>query len=184
MSGWQLPREACIGGRTYRLRTDYRNILEIFTWLQDETKPEFFRWYVALAMFFEEEIPDADFREAAEYFRWFVCCGQQEEPEPGPVLIDWEQDAQVIVADINKAAGQEIRELPELHWWTFLGWFHSIGEGGLSTLVSIRDKLNRGKKLEPWEQAYCRRNQALVKMRKKYSASELAERERLEKLLA
>ena len=49
--------------------------------------------------------------------------------------------------------------------------------------MSIRDKLNRGKKLEKWEQEYYRRNKNQVKLQKKYSASELAEQERLQKLL-
>ena len=183
MTGWELPQRATIGGKTYDIHTDYRNILEIFSWLQAEAYPEFLRWRIALALFYEQEIPDRDFAEAGEYFRWFVCCGQEEEKDPGPKLLDWEADAQVIVADVNKVAGQEIRSLPYLHWWTFLGWFHGIGEGNLATLVSVRDKLSRGKKLEAFEQEYYRRNKQQVKMRKKYSASELAEQERLQKLL-
>ena len=183
MTGWSLPREAVIGGKTYALRTDYREILKIFSLLQQEELPAFIRWHAALELFFGAPVPDADFLQAAEYFRRFVSCGREEGETPGPRLIDWETDAQVIVSDVNRAAGQEIRSLPYLHWWTFLGWFHSIGEGGLSTLVSVRDKLNRGKKLEKWEQEYYRQNSTLVKMRKKYSASELAEQERLQKLL-
>lgn len=183
MTGWQLPREAVIGGKPYSLHTDYRDILEIFSYLQDETLPEFVRWRIALALFYDGGIPDADYLKAAEYFRWFVNCGQEEAKDPGPQLLSWEQDAQDIVADVNKVAGQEIRALPYLHWWTFLSWFHGIGEGNLSTLVSVRDKLHRGKKLEPWEQEYYRRNRDRVKMRKKYSAEELAEQERLQKLL-
>ena len=183
MTGWQLPKTAVIGGRTFQLHTDYRDILEIFSWLQKEELPEFFRWQVALALFYEPQLPQEDFQEGAEYFRWFVCCGQEETADPGPQLLSWEQDAQVIVADVNKVAGREIRELPYLHWWTFLGWFHSIGEGNLSTLITIRDKLRRGKKLECYEQEYYRRNKSKVILRKKYSASELAEQERLRKLL-
>lgn len=183
MTGWELPKEAVIGGKTCRFHTDYRDILNIFSWLQDETYPEFLRWRIALALFYEEEIPDEDFAEAAEYFRWFVNCGQEESGNSGPQLLDWEQDAQDIVADVNKVAGQEIRSLTYLHWWTFLGWFHGIGEGNLSTLVSIRDKLRRGKRLEKWEQEYCRRNRSRVNLRKKYSAEELAEQDRLQKLL-
>ena len=183
MTGWQLPKEATIGGRTYRLHTDYRDILEIFSWLQDGTMPEFLRWYVALALFFEEELPDEDLQEAAQYLRWFVCCGQQEEKNPGPQLLHWEQDAQDIVADVNKVAGREIRELPYLHWWTFMGWFHSIGEGNLSMLVSVRDKLRRGKKLEPHEQEFYRRNRNRVQLQPDYTPEELAQQEQLRRLL-
>lgn len=183
MTGWDLPRETVIGGKPYHFRTDFRIILKIFSCLQEESYPEFLRWFMALAMFYEEPVPDEDFAAAAEYFRWFVNCGREETKDPGPQLISWQQDAQEIVADVNKVAGQEIRALPYLHWWTFLGWFQGIGEGNLSALVSIRDKLRRGKKLEPWEQEYYRRNKSRVKLQKNYSAEELAEQEKLKALL-
>ena len=51
----------------------------------------------------------------------------------------------MIIADINKVAGTEVRSLSFLHWWTFLSFFHAIGEGQLSTLISIREKLRTGK---------------------------------------
>ena len=183
MTGWELPKIARIGGKTYSIHTDYREILEIFSCLQDEDMPEFLRWQIALYLFYDGKISDEDFAEAAEYFRWFILCGEPEQKNPGPQLLDWEADAQVIVADVNKVAGREIRELPYLHWWTFYGLFQSIGEGNLSMLVGVRDKLNRGKKLEPYEKAYYQKNRDRVKLRKKYSASELAEQERLQKLL-
>ena len=158
-------------------------MLEIFSWLQKEELPEFLRWQIALALFYDGEIPEENFNRAAEYFCWFANCGQEESGSPGPKLLDWEADAQDIVADVNKVAGQEIRSLQNLHWWTFMGWFRGIGEGNLSTLLSIRDKLRRGKKLEKWEQEYCRRNRSRVNLPKKYSAEELAEQERLRALL-
>lgn len=183
MTGWDLPKEAVIGGKTYGIHTDFREILEIFSCLQNEDLPEFLRWQIALNLFYDGRIPDEDFTEAAEYFRWFIHCGQPEQQEPGPVLLDWEADAQLIVADVNKVAGREIRDAKYLHWWTFYGLFQSIGEGNLSMLIGIRDKLNRGKKLDQHEKEYYRRNKDRVKLRKKYSASELAEQERLQKLL-
>ena len=86
MTGWELPKQTYIGGRTYHLHTDYREILEIFSCLQDESQPEFLRWYLALALFFEEAVPEEDFQQAAEYFRWFVNCGREETKDPGPQL--------------------------------------------------------------------------------------------------
>lgn len=113
----------------------------------------------------------------------FICCGAREQEQPGRKLLDWEQDAPMIVAEVNKAAGQEVRVLPFVHWWTFLGWFHAIGEGQLSTVVAIRDKLRRGKKLEQWEKDFYRENKHRVELRKRYTPEELAEQARLQKLL-
>ena len=116
------------------------------------------------------------------YLAEFIACGEREE-KPGPRLLDWEQDAKVIVADVNKVAGAEIRSLPFLHWWTFVAFFNAIGEGQLSTLVSIRDKLRRGKPLEKWEREYYRKNKAMVDLKPRYSAEELAEQERIKRIL-
>lgn len=183
ISGWGLPTAAVIGGVTYPIHADYRDILEIFSYLDDPDLPEYLRWQIALALFYEGDIPGEHQQEAMEYLGTFFNCGKQEEAKPGPKLLDWEQDALTIVADVNKAAGQEIRALPFVHWWTFMAWFHAIGEGQLSTVVSIRDKLRRGKKLEKWEKDFYRENKARVDMKKRYSAQELEEQERLKQLL-
>lgn len=182
MTPWQLPDTAVIGGTEYEINTDFRNILEIIKHLNDPDEPEIVRWYTAIGLFYEGEIPGAYEQEAMEYLAAFISYGEID-AKPGQQLIDWDQDARAIVADVNKVAGKEIRALPHLHWWTFLSYFYAIGEGQLSTIVSIRDKLRRGKKLETWEQEFYRENKPRVDLKKKYSAEELAEQERLKKLL-
>ncbi|MBE6943797.1 MAG: hypothetical protein E7453_06000 [Ruminococcaceae bacterium] len=182
MTPWALPETATIGGTEYELHTDYRDILEIMGYLDDPDTPEYLRWRIAVALFFEGEMPAKDMQESMEYLAAFISCGEKDS-KPGPKLLDWEQDAKAIIADVNKVAGREIRSLPYLHWWTFLAYFQAIGEGQLSTIVSIRDKLRRGKKLEKWEQDYYRENKSRIDFKKKYSAEDLAEQERLKKLL-
>ena len=49
-----------------------------------------------------------------------------------------------------------MRALPYLHWWSFLSAFDAIGDGTFATVVGLRDKLRRGKKLEPWELEFYR----------------------------
>ena len=179
---WQLPERARIGICSYGLNTDFRDVLAIIGFLSGDL-PEFIRWQVALKLFYREEIPPEDEGAAMEYLAWFLGGGEDTAPKSGPKLMDWELDAAAIVADINRVAGREIREMEHLHWWTFLSWFHGIGEGQVSALVSIRDKLNRGKKLEGWEKEFYRQNREKVRLKKRYSPQELAEKERLEKLL-
>lgn len=182
MTPWILPESTQIGGVAYTLNTDYRDILEIMGYLDDPDTPEYLRWQIAIALFYEGDIPVEHQQEAMEYLASFISCGDTDS-KPGPKLLDWEQDAQAIVADVNKVAGTEVRALPYLHWWTFLSYFYAIGEGQLSTLISIRDKLRRGKKLEKWEKEYYRENKTRVDLRKKYSAEDMAEQERLKKML-
>ena len=179
---WQLPRQAVICGKTYPIHADFRDVLEIFTYLDDPELPEYLRWQIALALFFEGQIPRQAQQAAMEYLGWFISCGE-EHGSSGRKLLDWEQDGQLIIADVNRVAGQEIRALGFVHWWTFLSWFHAIGEGQLSTVVSIRDKLLRGKKLESWEKDFYRENKHRIDMKKHYTAAEREEQERLKKLL-
>lgn len=181
-SAYRLPDMTVIGTQTYRLRADFRNILDIFACLNDPDLPEMFRWLTALSLFYEPEVTPEHRRQAMEYLAFFLRGGEQE-AAPGPVLLDWQQDADAIIAGVNKVAGQEVRSMPFVHWWTFLSWFHGIDGGQLSTVVSIRDKLARGKKLEDWEKDFYRQNKKKVDLKKRYSAEEIAEQERLKKML-
>lgn len=184
MSGlFRLPVTATVGGREYGINTDYRDILEIFSCLEDPDAPEFIRWHTAVALFYDAPVPDRDLSEAARFLSWFIAGGQEITDRPGPKLIDWQQDAAVIASDVNRVAGQEIRALPYLHWWTFLGWFNAIGQGQLSALVRIRSKLRQGKKLEGWERDFYRDNKTMVDLKTRYSAAEQEDQQRLKEQL-
>ena len=170
MSIWGLPQTAVIGGVEYHLNTAFRDVLEIFSYLNDPDQPEWVRWQIAVGLFYEEELPEEYQSAAMEYLASFIACGE-EDSKPGHRLLDWEQDAQIIAADINKVAGTEVRALPHLHWWTFLSYFRGIGEGQLSTIVSIREKLRTGKKLEKWEKEFEKENRELIRLTKKSQRS-------------
>ena len=78
MNLWQLPKCAVIGGRTYPLHTDYRDILEIFSYFSDPDLPEYMQWQIALALFYEEPIPRQHQSEAMQYLSDFLCGGKPE----------------------------------------------------------------------------------------------------------
>ncbi len=181
MNHWQLPVSATLAGETYPHRSDFRQILTVMDILSQDGRPEIYRWYLAMSYFYERPIPKGLEGEAMAYLSEFLTCG--EPGSPGPKLLDWRQDAPEIIADINAAAGREIRALEYLHWWSFLSFFRGIGEGQLSRLVTVRDKLQRGKKLEPWEQEYYRRNRDKIRLRPPETPAEQAEKARLEALL-
>lgn len=176
---WRLPDSTQIGGKTYAINADFREILKILAVLDDPGYPEFLRWQVAIRLFYKDALPPD--REAMEYLSFFLCCGQQE--TPGPRLLDWEQDAAVILSEVNKAAGCEVRSMEFVHWWTFLGWFHAIGEGQLATLISLRDKLRRGKPLEDWEKDFYRQNRSRIELKKRLTPQEQEEKDALNRLL-
>lgn len=161
IDSWSLPKTARIGGVEYPINTDFQDVLEIIKYLTDDSRPIYMRWLIAIGLFYDGDIPNEHQQEAMEYLSEFISYGERDS-KPGPKLLDWEQDAQLIIGDINKVAGTEIRELSYLHWWTFLSYFYGIGEGQLSMVVSIRNKKKRGKKLEKWEEEYYRENKSRI----------------------
>ena len=89
----------------------------------------------------------------------------------------------VLYPNDNTMAGKELRQEEFVHWWTFTAWFHGIGQGQLSMLVHIRDKLRRGKKLEDWEKDFYRKNKDRVDMKMPLSLQEQQQKLALERLL-
>ena len=178
---WTLPEKVEVDGKCYGINWDFRDILEIFSYLNDPDLPDCFRWKIALALFYKGEIPPQE--QAINAFTEFVRGGELPPGVHRPKLFDWTQDAPVILAEINKIAGREIRWEKSLHWWTFLGWFHAIGDGRFSYLVGIRDKLRCGERLTPSEERFYRENRRLVQLQTPYSRREQEEKQRLLALL-
>lgn len=188
MNAYALPTRLAVAGREWDVYTDYRDILNILSWLDGEQAAGLRtgeRWYVALALFYRDfaALPPAAWAEAAGALAAFLAGGDAAPGRAGPRLIDWQQDAPLIVAGVNRAAGCEVRALPYLHWWSFLAWFAAIGEGPLATVVAIREKLRRGKRLEGWELDYYRAHRSQVDLRPAMSGDEQGERRRLLALL-
>ena len=88
----------------------------------------------------------------------FMNCNEHEGAKTNFKAIDWENDEQLICSAINNVANTEIRSVEYCHWWTFMGYFCAIGESPLSTVVGIRNKIAKGKKLEKYENEFRRDN--------------------------
>lgn len=166
---FSLPTTVTVNGRTLHIRNngDYRMILDCFNALSDGELSEDLRVLASLLIFYNEftcvedvdEFADCLDKLVEEMYK-FINCGQVD--SPGKVtnkpLLDWSKDEQMICAAVNNVAKQEVRSLEYLHWWTFMGYFLSVGESVMSTVVSIRDKIVHHKKLEKWEQEFKRSN--------------------------
>lgn len=193
MYAWKLPTFLRVGGRNYKIRTDYRAILDILAAMNDpdilepdmsgeEINAERIMTMLQILYIDFESMPTSDWDEAAEKAKEFIDCGIKDDGVHKPRLIDWEQDAPVIVPAINKVCGKDVRSVKYMHWWTFLGYYMEIGECTLATIVSIRDKKRRGKKLEKWEQEYYRNNKKLIDLKTEKVERSEEEKEELRKL--
>lgn len=169
MIGYELPATVTVDGKDYPItnRGDFRMVLDCFAALTDEDIPKGFRIEDALIIFYEDinspddirEVFGANTEEAILQMYNFFNCNQ---PEIGTKvkhnLIDWEQDAQMVCAAVNNVAQTEIRSEPFVHWFTFMGYYISVGESVLATVIGIRDKIVRGKKLEKHEREFKNEN--------------------------
>ena len=107
------------------------------------------------------------------------CVNRQD----GPRSMDWAQDAPLIFPAVNRAAGFEVRSVEYMHWWTFVGLFMEIRESVFSTVLNLRQKKNRGKKLEKHEKEFWDENKGICVLKARLTDEEKAEKDALEKLL-
>lgn len=193
MYAWNLPTSINVGGTDYKIRTDYRAILDILAAMNDpdifeagmdENEMQTERVMIMLQILYVdfEQIPASDWKEACEKACEFIDCGIQDDGMPKPRLMDWEQDAPIIVPAVNKVCKFDVRSVEYMHWWTFFGYYMEIGESMLSTVVSIRDKKRRGKKLEKWEQEFYKNNKKLIVLKSKKVERSEEEKEALREL--
>lgn len=188
-----LPEVLTVGGEDYSIRTDYRNVLQVFEAFQDPELTQEEKWIVAIYLMFEDFSCDDDVLEAAQdgfdlgeamkQISWFISAGQPEKQVLEQPTYNWTQDEQMIFSAVNKVAGRETRELEYLHWWTFLGYFNEVGEGTFSFIVGIRNKLNKGKKLEKHEKEFLFHNKELVLMKKPLTKEEQEQEDAYKSLL-
>lgn len=172
MNKYTLPTELEIAGNMIPINSDYRDILEIFEVLNDPNLLDMEKAYIALDMFYTNDDYKADINDAIiQMFQFMSPNEDMKNPAPKPQkkpLMDWEQDFNYIVAPINRIMSTDIRGLEYMHWWTFLSAFMEIGECTFSTYVSIRDKLNQGKKLDKTEAKIYRDHKSEIVLTKRY----------------
>ena len=155
---YRLPTKVTVDGLEFNIRErgDFRMVLDCFKALQDVELSEDYRVLASLLIFYNEFNDIYDLQEyepqlndlVKEMYR-FINGGEDSSPgaERDVTLVDWEQDSQIVCAAVNNVSKQEIRSVDYLHWWTFLGYYMSVGQSVLSTVVGIRDKIAHHKKL-------------------------------------
>ena len=188
-----LPRDLNINGTNRAIRSDFRTALLIFQafndpeLIEDDNMHE--KSITMLQCLYEdyESIPPDDILEALKMASWFLDGGstsaKDSKHQQAKKVMDWEQDEQLIFSAVNKVAGYETRAVDYLHWWTFLGYFNEIGEGLFTTVINIRQKKNKRKKLEKHEEEFYKENRHLIDIKVRYTPEEQAEIDRLNKLL-
>ena len=167
---YEIPKELRVEGQSWAIRNggDFRMVLDCFIVLNDPELQATERMLATLIIFYEKfsdvedifQLPESTQEALIDAMFNFFNCGEKVSPgiQTPYKLVDWEQDAQMICAAVNTVAQKEIRSEPYMHWWTFMGYYMSVGESTLSTVLGIRSKIIKGKKLEKHEQEFRRSN--------------------------
>ena len=177
-----LPDSLNINGKEIPIKsTDFRTALIVFQACDDPNLTPNEKTFIVLdAILGIENIPKGYEAEAYKQCCWFLDGGKDLDKKAyNKKLMDWEQDEQMIFSAVNHVAGKELRTEKYIHWWTFLGYFDEIKEGLFSTVLSIRQKKRKNKKLEKWEKEFYRENKELIDIKPKRSE---AEKKRMEEI--
>lgn len=163
---YELPTSIEISGQSFAITDngDFRMVLDCFNSLNDYDLNAQERIISALTIFYSDlnDIKDVvifgDYIEEAieKMYDFFNCKMPEVEnaPHKDYKLIDWESDTMLVCSAINQVIGREIRAEKYVHWWTFMGYYMSVGECTLSTVVSIRHKIAENKSLEKYEKKF------------------------------
>lgn len=159
---YDLPETVTIDDIEYKINADFRDIINIFNALNDDELTDKEKTFVLLNNFYVDDIMGIDnLEEAVKKAIWFMDWGKDyKDRKETAKLIDWEQDYNLIISAVNTKAKtvEDVRQLPFLHWWTFLSMFSERDKCRLSTIIELRDKLAKGQKLEKWEKQTLREN--------------------------
>lgn len=182
---YELPTTVPVAGTVYNIRNkaDYRVILDVIATCEDVELTGEEQVIISLIIFYEElDTVDSIFEifntpemveEALQAMMDFIGCYDDDLGyKTQHKVVDWVQDEQLIVSAINRVAQTEIRALEYLHWWTFISYYMAVGECTLSTIVGIRDKIARGKKLEDFERTFKRDNPQYFRWKSEQSQSD------------
>ena len=157
----ELPYTLNVGGEEKEIFCDFRDVINILAAFNDPDLKDSEKTLIMLSNLYVDDWTEfEDINEAIKQAVWFIDWGKEySEKQNGPRIMDWEQDYNLIISAVNnRAAVIDIRELPFVHWWTFLGYFSDRGECQFSSVTEIRDKINKGTKLEKWEKEILREN--------------------------
>ena len=182
---FRLPKTITVGDVKYTLRTDFEAVRDVLIACNDPELDDEAKSIVMLEILLPEwtNIPPEHLQDALQKLVDFIDCGQKDDGKPHPRVIDWEQDAGIIISAVNNVAHVDIRTLPQVHWWTFMSYFMEIRESLLLNVIAVRQKKAKGKKLEKWEQEFYNENRAIIDLKEKETEEIRAEKENILKYL-
>lgn len=171
-----LPKSLVIDDVEYDIDSDYRTALLIMQMYNDRALSALNAQMTMLNILFTT-IPEGEsepvtiipenISEAIKQAMWFLNIGNNDDDNVDVKsikrTIDYKQDEQMLFSAVNAVYTKDVRSEKYMHWWTFYGLCQAIDEESLiSYIISIRNKLFNGKKLEKHENEFYKQNKNLI----------------------
>lgn len=163
---WELPESLRVGQNLWPIRSDFCSALDCMVVLEagdlDEADKADFVCKI-LYPEWEEMFKQGLFQEAVQAAFDFLDGGrpkktdEESAAEPKGRVMSWTEDGAMIFDAINKRRPVDVR-IEKPHWWTFLGYYLEIDESLFATVLSLRQKIRDGKKLDKSEKEFIQRN--------------------------
>lgn len=156
---WDLPKFVEIDGTNHKIRNDcdYRVVLDTISALDDNELTDEDKIESALFIFYEDIDKISDVQTAFFEMLRIINLGDEikESELEQSKLMDWEHDFKNISPPISRVLGYSVRDSKNYtHWYDFIGAYMEIGDCYFAQIVSIRNKQQKGKKLENYEKDF------------------------------
>lgn len=128
-----LPSAVVVGGRFYKIRTDFREWLKISDFWEKSDVSEQEKAMMLLSVF--QEMPPANFtQDSMESLILFFRHDENPMTDSSPTkkstekILSWSYDAAYIYSAFLAVYRINLLEIPEMHWHVFLNLFNTLPE--------------------------------------------------------
>lgn len=128
-----LPTTVTVDGEEYPIDTNFRTGIQFEMLISDRSVPKDERAYIALRLYFGENIP-SNIVGAAEAMADFYRCGNKPEDRRHMYIgrrrwdkiYDFDADSALFYAAYLAQYGVDLNEIDYLHWWKFMAMFEGL----------------------------------------------------------
>ena len=113
------PKYAVIGGKKYKINSDYRVALDCFKAINDDEIDDIQRAYAVVGLLFGIDIPDKYINEALDKAKIFLNCGKEIEENVTDADMDYVQDYDYIISSFFYTYKVSLDSYKYMHWWKF-----------------------------------------------------------------
>ncbi len=127
----KLPDSLNIGGRDYKINTDFRIGIRFEQLMMDDSISPEDKMLCAKRLYFGKTLPPAVLdEETTDKLIWFYCCEKKEKKEAESTqerVYDFDYDSKWIFAAFNEQYNFDLTH-EKMHWWTFRALFDALSE--------------------------------------------------------